>query len=430
MDKISGQSAIEYLMTYGWMLLVVAVTGGAIFGVAQSQTPDSVSGFSGSDVQIDNFGVSSDEELGLNMRSASGSEITVSRVNVSDPGTGDFVYKEFTGENRIGVGSSKVFELPNVSRSDSGNELGVEIVYDSGGLSNLSVSGTVSGSLELTESGSYEGLPEDDHQSIDGDGGGNGPQEFTVVMEAWGAEGGGANGGQGGYSYAEREIMEGEEIYVYVGESPTSGSGGWNGGGQNDPANECETSSTACGGGGASDIRTNATDNLDISESNDPRILVAGAGGGEGAFGANGGDGGGIKGLDGASDTSELGGGGDQTSGGSAGTGAQPGELVFGGDGEDNDRDGGSGGGGYYGGGGATGTPVSTGTAGGGGGSGYVGYSGNFNTTMRSGVRSGHGLVNITINGDSTVYDFDESSDPSTVQPYICEIDSGGCITN
>ncbi len=164
---ISGQSAIEYLMTYGWMLLVVALTGGAIFGVAQSQTPDSVSGFSGSDVMIDNFGVSSDDELGLNVRSASGSEITVSRVNVSDPDAGDFVYKEFTGENRVGVGSSKIFELPNVSRTDSGNELNVEIVYDSGGLSNLSVTGSVSGSLQLTDSGSYEGLPEGDHQEIE-----------------------------------------------------------------------------------------------------------------------------------------------------------------------------------------------------------------------------------------------------------------------
>lgn len=30
---LAGQSAIEYLMTYGWMLLVVAIVGGTIFSV-------------------------------------------------------------------------------------------------------------------------------------------------------------------------------------------------------------------------------------------------------------------------------------------------------------------------------------------------------------------------------------------------------------
>lgn len=171
---LTGQSAIEYLMTYGWMLLVVAVVGGAIFATVGNQSVDSTSGFSGSDVMVDNFGISEDNELGLNLRSASGSGVVVSRVNVSDPDAGEWVYKEFTGDKRIGIGSSKIFELPNVSRSDSGNELDVEIVYDSGSLSNLSVRGTVSGSLELTDTGSFEGLPEDDHQSISDEGGESG----------------------------------------------------------------------------------------------------------------------------------------------------------------------------------------------------------------------------------------------------------------
>ncbi|MFO7793711.1 MAG: hypothetical protein R6V35_01930 [Candidatus Nanohaloarchaea archaeon] len=162
---LSGQSAIEYLMTYGWMLLVVAVTGGAIFATVGDQGVESTSGFDG-DIAIDNFGVSDQDELGLEVRDGSEQGITISKVNVSDPDTDQWIYKEFTGENRVGVGSSKIFELPNVSRTDSNNELNVEIVYDTGGLSNLSVSGTVSGFLDLTDSGSYEGPPEDNHQEI------------------------------------------------------------------------------------------------------------------------------------------------------------------------------------------------------------------------------------------------------------------------
>ena len=56
-EIISGQSAIEYLMTYGWMLLVVAITGSTIFAVASDQSVESISGFTGSDVQINDFGV-------------------------------------------------------------------------------------------------------------------------------------------------------------------------------------------------------------------------------------------------------------------------------------------------------------------------------------------------------------------------------------
>lgn len=33
---MKGQSAIEYLMTYGWMLLVVAIVGGAIITTVQN----------------------------------------------------------------------------------------------------------------------------------------------------------------------------------------------------------------------------------------------------------------------------------------------------------------------------------------------------------------------------------------------------------
>ncbi|MFO7794038.1 MAG: hypothetical protein R6V35_03625 [Candidatus Nanohaloarchaea archaeon] len=359
---LSGQSAIEYLMTYGWMLLVVAVVGGAIFATVGNQSVDSTSGFSGSDVQIDNFGVSSEDELGLEMRGASGSEIMVSRVNVSDPGTGKWVYKEFTGENRIGVGSSKVFELPNLSRTGSSNELNVEIVYDSGGLSNLSVSGTVSGSLELTDSGSFEGLPEDDHQSIDDGGGGGslslmqtvnytyddsgdvqvnestaGSDGYQVdlnngfsneveeirIVEMHGADGADSTsdnnpgvGGSGGYiTNAKADVSTNSQLSIWVGETPTgsdSGFGRFSGGATYDDSG---------GGGGSTEIVINDTGEL---------VAAADAGGGAnwdygnkrygggggarggpgglGGVGANGdsGDGTGFGGWGGNSTSSEI----------------------------------------------------------------------------------------------------------------------------
>lgn len=85
---MKGQSAIEYLMTYGWMLLVVAIIGGAIYAVVQGSGIQSVSGFTGTEVTIDDFGMNSDDELTLAMRNAAADEIRVKAVELKDPETG------------------------------------------------------------------------------------------------------------------------------------------------------------------------------------------------------------------------------------------------------------------------------------------------------------------------------------------------------
>lgn len=359
-----GQSAIEYLMTYGWMLLVVAITGGAIFATVGNQSTDSTSGFSGSDVLVDDFGVTSDDELGLNARNGAGNEIVVSRVNVSDSESGEYVYKEFTGDNRVGVGSEKVFELPNVTRADGSNSLDVEIIYDSGGLSNLSVSGTVSGDLELTGSGSYEGLPEDDHQSInDGGNGGEGGGSLSLmqtvnytyddsgdvqvnestagsdgyqvdltssnekfsddvqeieIVEMHGADGTekGSEGGSGGLiTDATAEVSGHNIIDIWVGETSGSSQGGWgrSGGGAG-------ADGTGGGGGGSTEIWS-GTDNF---------VAASDAGGGSLVVSGNGyGGGGGARGGSGGTSTVNgnpaegSGNGGDGGSGGSVGNGGQ-----------------------------------------------------------------------------------------------------------
>ena len=159
--SLAGQSAIEYLMTYGWMLLVVAIVGGTIFSVTQSQGAESVSGFSGSDVLVDDFGVTSDGNLSLALRNGDSSNIVVSSVNVSDSSNGNWVYKEFVGDSRVSVGSERLFELPFVSRTDGSNVLDVRIIYDTGGLSNLTESGTITGRIGLTDTRSVSSSPSD-----------------------------------------------------------------------------------------------------------------------------------------------------------------------------------------------------------------------------------------------------------------------------
>ncbi len=148
---LSGQSAIEYLMTYGWMLLVVAVVGGAVFSVVQSQSVESISGFSGEDVLVDDFGITTDDSLQLSLRDGSGQGLTVSSINVSDSNEGRYVYKEFVDSKSVDGGEENVFTLPNISNRGSSSTLKIEITYDSNGLQNLVSSGSISGDLEVSK---------------------------------------------------------------------------------------------------------------------------------------------------------------------------------------------------------------------------------------------------------------------------------------
>lgn len=145
--ECKGQSAIEYLMTYGWMLLVVAVVGGAIFSTVNQQSLEVSSGFGGSDVMIDNFGSTSNENLQVELRNGTSESIEINEIRVSDGENTAINYPN----DEISVAETNVVTLGGVNIGDSANELDVTINYDSGGLEDLEASGTISGDLQVAE---------------------------------------------------------------------------------------------------------------------------------------------------------------------------------------------------------------------------------------------------------------------------------------
>ena len=189
------------------------------------------------------------------------------------------------------------------------------------------------------------------------------PINGTYKIEAWGAQGGGANGGKGGYAKGEIKLNQNDNFYVYVG-----GTNGYNGGG----------SSSNKSGGGATDVRltTGTFDNFDSLKS---RIMVAAGGGAvtNNDSGALAGNAGGLVGYDGVAHSyvgsTYIGTGASQSSGGKIGSSATSGTngtFGIGGTGGvgpgDPNHTGCGGGGGYYGGG------ASAWHAGSGGGSSYI----------------------------------------------------------
>ena len=158
---LSGQSAIEYLMTYGWMLLVVAVVGGAIFSVAQRQCTENVSGFAGSDVRVDNFGSTSTDKLQVELRNTGAEDSDIQRITFEQDGK----RVEIGSTRSIDVSETKVYSTDGLVESSSCNTIDVSIVYDKGGLSDLVASGTITTSGEVIDlAGEASNLPQNDLQ--------------------------------------------------------------------------------------------------------------------------------------------------------------------------------------------------------------------------------------------------------------------------
>ncbi len=214
------------------------------------------------------------------------------------------------------------------------------------------------------------------------------PRQGFYKVELWGAQGGGATGGKGGYTSGEINLKKGEKFYIYVGGAGnSSGKGGYNGGGD-----AGVLAAKNDGGGGATDIRiVGGTWNDAISLNS--RIMVAAGGGGANANGTNtagngktGGAGGGSIGYPGVSTIDAMSGkGAGTTVGGASGSsGRTPGfagSFGLGGSGKPSKKTptlsgGAGGGGGYWGGGSGEACEGNCGGSAGGGSSFISGHTG------------------------------------------------------
>ena len=228
-------------------------------------------------------------------------------------------------------------------------------------------------------------------------------------IELWGAQGGIANstygnGGRGAYTSGELYLDAGETIYIYVGGTTTSITGGWNGGGNGYNGNK-----TGRGGGGATDIRLVSTTSKNVwneFESLKSRIMVAAGGGGgsyyDTSYTTHGGSGGTLIGNNGVGTwNSFYGTGATQSAGGylySSTHFTATGDFGIGATSGTHGHGSGGGGGGYYGGGGGNGI------GGGGGGSSYI---------------SGHaGCIGVNSSGNSLASTYSKLADSISYTGY------------
>lgn len=154
---MKGQSAIEYLMTYGWMLLVVAVVGGLVFTIVQDQDIHEVTGFEGEEMVVENFGVNSENNLTLQVLHARRGTAELTNVTVEGdngikyPGEEFFNSSAPSGEPMIELESQEATEIvvPDFNNTDSGQSFEVKLIYDKDDLTDMVSQGRITGTLSM-----------------------------------------------------------------------------------------------------------------------------------------------------------------------------------------------------------------------------------------------------------------------------------------
>ena len=146
---MKGQSAIEYLVTYGWMLIAVGIVSSVAYSTFQPECQTSTSNFIGDDIRIGDEAITTDENFEILMENVRVEEVTVTSVVID---TGDDVV-ERERDVLIPGGDSETYEVASIDfDSEECVDAGITLNYDIGSLEGQSSSGSATIPASLIES--------------------------------------------------------------------------------------------------------------------------------------------------------------------------------------------------------------------------------------------------------------------------------------
>lgn len=137
-----AQSAIEYLMTYGWMLLTVSIVSGVVYSSLGPSCVKSSSGFLGESINPEYFGLTNNDELAIALKNRRTDRIQVEQVVIDNSST--TVINQGLDPNSISP-----VTISGFTSTETCNSFNVEIVYSIESLDNRSVSGTITGPYRI-----------------------------------------------------------------------------------------------------------------------------------------------------------------------------------------------------------------------------------------------------------------------------------------
>lgn len=121
---LKGQAALEYLTTYGWMLVAVSLVGGSIYSQIDRPCNFDTRKLDTEDIVVDKVGISDRDDLMFSFRSMSIDEIKIKQVKLKG---NDTLYSNKT--IRLSESPEPV-ELGNVEKTESCQDYEFTVVYD------------------------------------------------------------------------------------------------------------------------------------------------------------------------------------------------------------------------------------------------------------------------------------------------------------
>ena len=146
LNRSKGQSAIEYLTTYGWMLLVIAIVGGAIFTTVQNSSQINSNGFDQGNLGYVQGGFT-DQGFQMELRNQEADQMYVEEITMTSEETGETVTVK--PQETLPVGDTNTFNTIGLADTSTRSTVDVEITYDSGGLEGLVSEGSITGAFSL-----------------------------------------------------------------------------------------------------------------------------------------------------------------------------------------------------------------------------------------------------------------------------------------
>jgi len=144
---MKGQSAIEYLTTYGWMLLAVSVAAGTTFGTLQDSCTRNSAFVNTDTVGIDQFGLTNDGYLSLAVQNNEYERVEVKGLEI------DAEYMDRSKNTSVTVEPGEISEvsMPGFSTSGTCRDISVKFIYDRGPLEDQVIEGTLTAQIDMED---------------------------------------------------------------------------------------------------------------------------------------------------------------------------------------------------------------------------------------------------------------------------------------
>ncbi|MEF8880229.1 MAG: hypothetical protein V5A72_00160 [Candidatus Nanohaloarchaea archaeon] len=137
---MKGQSAVEYLSTYAWMILAVSLVAGVAFANVRVSCNQSFSDFYTDAVEVSNFGLDGSGDLVMSVENTKYQDVEFESINVT---IGDDFEDEKPLNLNLSSGEKGQINIAGFKSTSSCNSLDIEMVFDIGDLDDQRVTGVV-----------------------------------------------------------------------------------------------------------------------------------------------------------------------------------------------------------------------------------------------------------------------------------------------